>query len=241
MIALALAVALGAYTPDEARSLFDEARVAASNDNYDLATEKLGKLVDSGYANADVLYNLGTIALRRGNLGEAMLYLEWARRVGGGEDVDANLALLRERQIDRLIGDESGTSLRERIAAATDVHSISLLFLAAWWFGIASYLAGRFLRRPSLRLLGGLSVAFALLCFALTVNAALLPRRDAVVMVPTTQVQDAPDKAAKVSFEIHQGLTARVREEANGFSRIRLPNGLEGWVKSTDLADIPRP
>ena len=39
----------------------------------------------------------------------------------------------------------------------------------------------------------------------------------------------------KGAFELHEGLKVRVVRREQDFLRVRLPNGLEGWVAEKDV------
>ena len=75
-----LSLALGAllaqaayYSPQEAQALFSQANDAYSKEDYAAAVAGYEKLLDHGYGGADVLYNLGTAHLARGDVGSSVL------------------------------------------------------------------------------------------------------------------------------------------------------------------------
>ena len=43
------------------------------------------------------------------------------------------------------------------------------------------------------------------------------------------------ETALQPSFELHEGTEVRVLEVRGGAVRVRLGNGLEGWIAATDL------
>jgi SH3-like domain-containing protein len=52
------------------------------------------------------------------------------------------------------------------------------------------------------------------------------------------EVREGPDPAAKVSFRLHAGLRVRLQASLNGWTRIRLPNGLVGWVPDGEVGRL---
>jgi hypothetical protein len=242
-VALGLILAQGYYTPDEARQLFIEGAQAYDREQYDRAIEAWTRLLDRGLGGPDVLYNLGTAHLRKGELGPAVLYLERAQRADpGSEDVRAHLAVARARQLDRVVGGE-GESLLERLATAVPADPVSWIFLAAWAGAFASLMAhrkARLARRTALALAAAALFAVAVPAGLLVATQVYLARtvREAVVMKQTLQARELPAAQAKVSFEVHAGLKVRVLDAEGSFVRIRLPNGLLGWAEKDGIAEI---
>lgn len=232
------------YTPDEARQLFIQGAAHYEQADYDRAMELWRRLVDRGYGGEDVLYNLGTAALRKNDLGHAVLYLERARRLGGdGEDLLANLQLARARQTDEVVGAGRDETFVERVAYATPRNTVAWLFLGAWLAAAAVLFLFKFLprgRRAWAGLLAGLLLALA-------VPAALLLAahiwveervRSGVVTVQTLQARELPTGVSRVSFEVHSGLKVRLLESEGRYVRIRLPNGLVGWADREGVTEI---
>ena len=240
--ALLLALALGQYTPAEAQALFVEANDAYYKADYATAQAKYEKLLEAGLGGPDVLFNLGTTHLANNELGPAVLYLERARRLSDDDDIEANLAVARQRQGDQVVGAESSRPFLERVADAMDERVVSVAFLVVWWLAFVAWLVFR--RKLEGRLLWGLATG-ALLLAGLTLGAgvgvhAYVRHRvvEAVVMPVTAKVREFPGDAAKVSFEVHAGLKVRVMEESGKFARIRLPNALEGWTDKEGLVEL---
>jgi tetratricopeptide (TPR) repeat protein len=233
---------LGQYTPAEAQALFVEANDAYYRGDYATAESKYEKLLEAGLGGPDVLFNLGTTHLAQGQLGPAVLYLERARRLSDDDDVEANLAVARQRQGDQVVGGEASRPFLERLADAMDERVVSAAFLVTWWLGFVAWFIFR--RKLEGRLLWGLFAA-GLLALGLALGAGVAAHAyvrhrviEAVVMPATARVREFPGDAAKVSFEVHAGLKVRVMEESGRYARIRLPNALEGWTEKDALVDL---
>lgn len=240
MIGLLLTLALAQYTPQEAQALFVEANDAYYRGAWDDACARYEKLLAADLGGPDVLFNLGTSHLAAGRLGPAVLHLERARRLSDDEDIVANLAVARQRQVDQVVGEDTTVPFTWRLADALEERAVSTAFLATWWLGfVALWVTWR--RGPGARLLPGLLAAGLLLVGAVLGGATAVHasvRRsvvEGVVQAERAEVREFPGPAARVSFEVHAGLKVRVMETSGRYVRVRLPNALEGWTELQGL------
>lgn len=232
------------YTPEEAQTLFTQANEAYTHEDYKAAQEGYEKLLSHGQGGPDVLYNLGTTYLAKGDLGHAVLSLERAWKEGGrAPDLEANLALARAQQKDKVEGAAVEEDFVTRLVRATPGAAVAGGFLASWAAGFLLLLLFRFLK-PGSRTWVGVLAAFSLIV-ALPSGALLAAHvwvertvHEAVVLSPTMVAREFPKGDAKALFEVHAGLKVRVLEDTGHYVRIRLPNGLEGWTEREGVAEI---
>jgi hypothetical protein len=232
------------YSAEEAQALFQQANEAFYKQDYTAARDGYEKLLSRGFGGPDIHYNLGTTYLAHGNVGHAVLAFERARKAGGeGPDLEANLALARARQLDKVVGTELEETFPQRVAAATPGNLVAWLFLGTWFAGFLFLFLFRLLR-PGQRTWAAV-VGILLLTASVPSGAVLAAHiwvhetlHEAVVIAPTLHAREFPRDEAKVSFEVHPGLKVRVMEETGRFVRIRLPNGLEGWAERKGVAEI---
>lgn len=236
VLALSLAQAAAGYTPEEAKALFAEANDAYYKQDYAAAEEKYERLLKAGLGGKDVLFNLGTTYLAAGDLGHAVLDLERAKKLSRDDDIEANLALARQKQGDQVVGAENEAPFLQRLAEAMDEHVVSIAFLVVWFAAFALFWT-TVRTEPGKRL--GLTLAtLVAFAFSLGLGGAVAAHawvaqtvQEGVVMTPTVKVREFPGENARVAFEVHGGLKVRIMEESGRFLRVRLPNALEGWTE----------
>jgi len=234
----------GYFTPEEAQALFTQANEAYTREDYKAAQEGYEKLLSHGQGGPDVLYNLGTTYLAQGDLGHAVLSLERAWKEGGrAPDLEANLALARAQQKDKVEGAAVEEDFLTRLVRATPGELVGAVFLGSWVLGFGLLLLFRFLkpgRRTWAVVLAALVLLVALPSGALLAAHVWVERtvHEAVVLSPTMVAREFPKGDAKALFEVHAGLKVRVLEDTGRYVRIRLPNGLEGWTEREGVAEI---
>lgn len=242
IIAIGLLGATPYYTEQEAQTLFAQGNDAYANGNFDQAREAYQRLIEAGLDSPDVLYNLGTAELSRQDLGNAVLHLERAKKAGKSEDIDANLAVARSRQLDQVVTLYFEKAFVQRIVDATSENLVAWIFVSSWFLAFTALV----LKRVLVKNVKTLSIVSAF-CFAIAIPSGLLVwghlhvRRsvlEAVVLSPAAAAREFPKETLKPLFEVHAGLKVQVLEDSGKYVRIRLPNGLEGWTEKSGLAEI---
>ena len=81
--------------------------------------------------------------------------------------------------------------------------------------------------------------AAALLGGALLFGRARLEKLPFGVVLPdAVAVKDGADDNYRTSFEVHAGLRVRMIERDQDWLRVRLGNGLEGWVHASQIGTL---
>jgi tetratricopeptide (TPR) repeat protein len=237
------------FTPAEAEVAFRAANEACMREDYKTCIEGYERLVDAGFAGADLQFNLGTAYLRQSQIGLAVLHLERALRLDPSDsDARANLEKARHMSVDKLVnaGEEAAGSepVTSRVVFHTQGRNWSLAFLLLWTGGWLLLLSRRFISSAGFRgacLAAGLvATAASLPCAAVMAAHIYVAERahDAIVVNPVLSVREGPDPSIKPSFEIHEGLRVRILDQDGAYRRVRLSNGLQGWVEAEGVVEI---
>jgi len=229
MIALILIIAQA--------QLFSDANAAYLGGDVPRATQAYEALVSEGVTSTTLETNLGAAYLRQGKRGLAALHFERALFLDAGDDdARADLLELRRGNVDKLEGEihKGGTETVARVLAPLPGTVAAVLFLLTW---IAAWtLLGMRLLMLGKRPLGPwaiISFAVAILSALVTWGAAegrKLALQRAVVVAPSAAAREGPQEKAVSHFEIHEGTTVRVEDEDGSFRRVKLANGLTGWI-----------
>ncbi len=226
----------GPVAPFSGPELFIEANAAYESGDYATAVELYGTLVDRGLDSGYLHYNLGNAYLRNGELGRAIAsYRRSWLRLPRDEDVRANLEFARQ-------------STQDALAAPGPSPVVSTLFF--WHYGLSrselaraalilnvvfwAILAARLYRRRSevlrwVTFLVLLPLAAVLASLAIRV---LGPQRVAVVVPQEIEAQSGPGGDSVVRFKLHAGAEVALRGRRDGWLRIALPDGSQGWIEA---------
>jgi hypothetical protein len=243
MLIFAAVPLAGRAEPVDAASKWSEANAAFEAQKYDVAAVAYQAIVDAGVASADVYFNLGTAEYMAGRRGFAVLAFERALRLDPGDaDAAFNLEEALKGNADKIVGVRDEEPLLERIGSRIPQASTAVLFIATWIFCWSALLVR--LLTPRMRgLLTGLAVATGVV--AVLSGAALATSTwvrthvtYAVIVSPVASIREGPAKTFRSPFEVHEGLKVRVVQREQDFLRVRLPNGIEGWVNQNDAPTI---
>ena len=223
------------------------ARLVAANTrylagDYDEAARAYAALVADGLGGPTVHLNRGNALLRAGRRGAAIAsYLRALRVAPGDPDAAANLALARATNVDRLVGAPQ-RPLHARLAARTSDAAATAAFVVPWlllWLALAALRLAPSGVRPALR------GAALLLAIAAASGAGLVAARDGelrrtvgVVVEESAPAREAPETALRAAFQVHEGTEVEVLEVLGDQVRVRLGNGLEGWVEARALEPV---
>jgi tetratricopeptide (TPR) repeat protein len=198
------------------------------------------RLVEAGFESGEVYYNIGNTYFKLGDIAQAILYYERARRLlPGDEDVQANLDLARSLTVDEI----------------EPLPRFWLFSVVDWWVDLlprtlliavvtVSYLVGTGVvlllilkRGVQVAAWGGRiavvsAVVFALFGLNLAVREFDLGwAQEAVVLQLQVDVMSAPlDDETLTVFTVHEGTKVRIDRLSEEWAEVVLEDGRVGWV-----------
>ena len=208
---------------------------------------------DRGLADPGSLFNEGTLALDRNDLGAAVLYLSAARRIEPrAGDIRANLAAALDAAA-RARGEEDRAE-RPGFAIASAQESwwiASILLALGATLGIVS--AMRFRATPDRRSKGTrvLSIAAASLLVVGLVSSMFLQihaweeavHPEAVVIAPSLSVERGADEPSRPAVLLSAGERVTLGKTRAGLVEIRIGGNVIGWAARGGLwlvSEAPR-
>jgi tetratricopeptide (TPR) repeat protein len=254
MAVVAVGALLSAAAPRARADLLDDAwrrgNEAYLRGDFRGAVTAYEQLDRQGLRSAHLSYNLGNAYFRQGQLGPAIW--AWERALALDPDADdARYNLERARKIvarrvqDKIEGadrDPSWIRLVTELSLSTETWLFAALYVS---FFVALGLRVRARRAAQVSgteptpLWGALAAILgvtAALAAALLVGRVALDRTPFAVVLPDQlAVKEGADSNYRTTFEVHAGLRVRVLEREQGWARVRLANGLEGWVAERDV------
>ncbi len=228
---------------DEAWKRGNDAQFRA---DYGAAAAAYEQLDRQRIVSPDLYYNMGVNYFRQGSLGRAIWSFERALVVEP-DDEDARFNLIQARKLaERRVLDKIEGAEREplwiRVVTFLSPSAATWLFLGLY---VASFALLFVRRRATGDSRTALSAGAAILgTGAVLAGVLLLGRMNldrvpfGIVLPDRVAVKDGADVNYRTSFEVHAGLRVRLLDRDQDWVRIRLANGLEGWLPADDVGRL---
>jgi tetratricopeptide (TPR) repeat protein len=251
-LALALAFALPAFADSELAAskdaIFRRGNEAYFHGRYQEAIDAYEQVAALGVRSADLYYNLGNAYFKGNQLGPAIFNYERTLDLDPQQDdAQFNLKAAREQAQkkgeDKLVGAEA-TPMWQRAVQPYTIGFLGWSFLGIYAALFLVMIVLHFVPPGFLRV--GLWASFAFLMIGTVLSGASLGARlylaerveQAIILPDQAQVKEGPDANYNAMFSVHAGLRVRITEKEQDWVRVRLANGLEGWLRERDLGRL---
>ncbi|SKB50007.1 SH3 domain-containing protein [Salegentibacter holothuriorum] len=224
--------------------LFEEANDAYANNDFETAINKYEKILENGETSVAVYYNLGNAHYKLNNVAPSIYYFEKALQLDPtDEDVQNNIEFARSMTIDDIPVNEE-TGLQKSINSFISTFSyntwaylaiaLSIVFVVLfllYYFGRTSLQKRIFFGVAIfVFLLGGISVFFAFQQQEIQFN-----NQFAIIFAEEAPIKNEPSQKGDATFSLHAGTKAKVLEDYQGWVKIELSNGTQGWIEDNYL------
>ncbi|MCQ2304150.1 MAG: tetratricopeptide repeat protein [Bacteroidales bacterium] len=220
---------------------FEQANAAYNEGNYQSALDLYNNIVEAEQESVPLYFNLGNTYYKMGTYPMAIYYYEKALKLDpSNADVKTNLEIAN-------------------LAIADKIESIPQSFIVKGWNNVKNMfssnawatvsvicftilLAALFLflraRRMGLRKVGFFVGILALLVFVFSFIFSMEKRNEAkeknhaIIMTPAVTVKSSPNDGSVDLFVLHEGTKVTLLDETDGWNKVRIANGSEGWLPS---------
>lgn len=220
---------------------FEQANAAYNEGNYQSALDLYNNIVEAEQESVPLYFNLGNTYYKMGTYPMAIYYYEKALKLDpSNADVKTNLEIAN-------------------LAIADKIESIPQSFIVKGWNNVknmfssdawatvsiisfAILLAALFLflraRRMGLRKVGFFVGILALLVFVFSFIFSMEKRNEAkeknhaIIMTPAVTVKSSPNDGSVDLFVLHEGTKVTLLDETDGWNKVKIANGSEGWLPS---------
>lgn len=237
-------------TPPSISAKFDTANQAYLRGDFSTARREYEEVARERAQDAPVLYNLANAYFREGRLGPAIYAYERALALNssgpGSDDIVFNLRIARAAA-NKLARTKLQGSDRppwwEQVLTALPPNAVGVIFLILW---TAFFIGLIFVKRLAevtkatvVALTASCGIAACLLGTWLTARAwydETVVR--GIVLPDRIEAREGPDPSHRATFPLHAGLRVRIVDHDSSWLRVRLSNGLEGWLPEQEIGRL---
>ena len=193
-----------------------------------------------------IYYNIGNCYFKLKEFGYSRLYYEKAKLYDPlDKDVSHNLEILKTKLIDEI----SPVPEFFLIRFLNSINSIfndtqwAYLFIVVFYFNIILFVVFLFSQSVDtkinfLRTLFVSTPVLLIVCSLMLYSNYLYKFESAVLIDSNAYVKTAPSISASDYFIIHEGLKFQIIDQVDGWSRIKLKDGKDGWLEDTSFLKI---
>jgi hypothetical protein len=227
---------------------FKNGNQAYLDGDYPKAIAEYRRVLETGVVHPDLFFNLGNAYYRAGKKGLAVLFYEKALDLDPSDSsASSNLAMVQKELIDRVVmpeGGPVGEPLWHGFIRSLSVGWLTGVFLVLYTASFGILIWRRLVSNNVLRrLLFWFNIS--LLCLTLVFGVLLGSRiyiqeivHHGVVISQTAGLREGPDRNAKMLMELHEGLKLQLLSEVGEYTRVRLQNGVEGFLLRDQFGEI---
>jgi tetratricopeptide (TPR) repeat protein len=224
--------------------LTQQAETFYKNKNYKGAIESYEMIVKQGVTSYKLFYNLGNAYYKNNEIGKAIYNYELANKLKpNNDDIKTNLRIANQKTIDKIESKENfflgaiKTGLVNYFTttgwALLSIGSLTACLVLAFLFFVLGSMS---IKRLSfftsglclIAFIGSMVLGFSALHSKQQISFAIITTRE-------SKIFEEPNPASKSKFSLHDGTKVSVIETNQNWTNIKLENGNEGWVKTTDI------
>jgi tetratricopeptide (TPR) repeat protein len=241
-------IASGWYQPAGAvdnQTLWKEAADYYDQANYRSAIDDYSKLLERGFVNPQIYYNLGNSYFKAGQLGHSIWSFRRAVLLDPGfKQARGNLDYVRSFNTDQIASQQRGFILDiwDAVSGYLSANGYLLVFMIAWWIAAGMVIFG-IIRRDSPSWLYYLLIVPAIVIIFSGASAARRINEDrlshwGVLVTEAADIREGPGQEFNRIEVAHQGLELKILGSRENSYLIELGNGLKGWVDKNAVLEI---
>jgi tetratricopeptide (TPR) repeat protein len=230
-----------------AETAFERAAAYYQKQDYGRALAIYDSLLKLGYESAELEFNAGNAYYRTGQIPQAILHYERAALLNPSDpETQHNLRIAYLSTVDK-IEPEPLLFYEEwirSIAYGGTVPFKTLLAQLLLWSSCGCFALYLFARKIKIRRWGFylmvLTMTAGLVFWLLAENHRrhLHHNKGAIIFAEAIYVKGSPIKDGAKLFMLHEGTKVTVVDALEGWRKIRIANGNEGWVEADALEEI---
>jgi len=227
--------------------LFAEGNNLFKKEQYNNALDKYIEILDSGYENEELYFNLGNTYYKIGERGKAVLFYEKAKLFNSDDDdLKTNLELVNIELADRItpIPDVFYVAYWNKTRKFLPLSWWKNIFLFSWWLAFLSLSVYLLNKQFGIRKLMKVNLIIAgfsiVICSSVFLSDRYIDRnnKSAVVMHKEVKVLASPSETGTEVFIIHEGTKVKIKRDNGDWVEVSLADGKVGWIRENTIEII---
>jgi tetratricopeptide (TPR) repeat protein len=227
--------------------LFNQGKESYKAEHYNEAIQDWKTILKQGNHSASVYFNIANAHYKLNEVGSSIYYYEKALQLAPNDKgIKANLAFAENAKVDA-IAPLPKTIFSKWYRAILTVLTFDGWALTAVCFSslfallfLGYYFVGQ---EQQKRLLFTVAMVCAFLCIGTFTMASLsyqVMKKNvfAIIFAETTAIKTAPNRNSESALVLHEGTKVQILEVDDLWLRVRVANGVDGWLMASDLKKL---
>lgn len=228
-------------------TLFSEATKLYNEGAYVKAIENYTKILETGKHSSALYYNLANAHYKLNHIAPSIYYYEKALLLSPDDaDIKNNLAFAQNMTIDVIeeLPQPGFSKMVNGIIGNFTYEQWALTSIVCMFLFVIGYLVYYFSITPlkkRIAFIGGfilLGVSILSVVFAYSQYNLQASKHPAIIFAKETNIMAEPNNRSAEVFKLHEGAKVNVEETINDWKKIKLSDGKEGWLPSSDVKEL---
>lgn len=229
----------------DSQDLFDEAAFYYENQDFDNALSTFGAIEAMGLFSSHLYYNIANCHYKLQHKAEAVLYYEKALKLNpSDEDIIFNLQLVQLQLVDKLAEVPQAFYQKwaegiKNIFTMDQWAKLGLLFLFIFFVFFLFFLFSKKHqhKKKFFKISMGIFLV-SIFSLSLAYYSHKSTKTQAVLMLANAYIKSAPSSHSEDLFILHEGTKVQTLEVFNNWTKIKLSDGMMGWIESKAIQEI---
>ena len=220
--------------------LFEKGNNYYNKGDYQNAIESYLAIIENDYHSSEVYYNLGNANYKIGNVAEANFYFEKAKMLSPNDKmIINNLEFAKNMTMDSIetLPQTQINIFFNDLLALMTTDNWSVLTMLTLWIGCILFLIYSFSKSIFTKRIFFSSGILSFLIFIFFIYITISKDRQenikkGIIFSKEIGVWTEPNQRTEVLFFLHEGTKFEITDELEGWLKILISNGSEGWIES---------
>jgi len=228
---------------------FEKANTAYNEGDFSTAITLYEGILKQEKHAAALYFNLANPYYKQGAVAESIFYYEKAKQLA-----PKDASILNNSQFAQNMALDAIEILPTTQLQSIQNHILELLNVSQWSYFVVILAWGIFLffvlyqinTRSILKrlffVLGSLSILLLLVTYGfLQVKLSDMAKKSGILFNKEEQVWSEPNNRSELLFLLHEGTKVEILDELQGWTKIKLANGSEGWMLAEGIKSLQDP